>query len=191
MSKLKIVVVFVFLFFLNSNLIYSQYNFGLKSGLNFANVKGNIDEKTKTSVYLGLYSKIKLNEMFNFQPEIVYSRQGYNLKGISNKLRYNFDYINVPLMFAFKDLENFHLEFGPQFGLLLKSEIKDNLDLKKVTTNFDFGFNIGANAFVTKKLFINLRYNLGFININHEDNTDLNIRNSILSLGVGYDLFKI
>lgn len=191
MSKLKIVVVFVFLFFLNSNLIYSQYNFGLKSGLNFANVKGNIDEKTKTSVYLGLYSKIKLNEMFNFQPEIVYSRQGYNLKGISNKLRYNFDYINVPLMFAFKDLENFHLEFGPQFGLLLQSEIKDNLDLKKVTTNFDFGFNIGANAFVTKKLFINLRYNLGFININNEDNTDLNIRNSILSLGVGYDLFKI
>lgn len=188
-NKIRIKIVVCLFFIISSSSIYSQYSFGIKSGLNFSNVKGNINDDTKTGVYLGAFSIIKINDKFNFQPEIVYSEQGYRL-GSYTKNKYHINYVNIPLMFDFKDFENFHLEFGPQLGFLLKSNVNNEMDLKEITSKIDFGISVGFNAYMCKQLFLNLRYNQGFLNFNRQPDTQLNLRHSVISFGVGYVFYK-
>lgn len=188
-NKIQIKIVLCLFFIISTSSIYSQYSFGLKSGLNFSNVKGNVNDDTKTGVYLGVFSIIKITDKFNFQPEIAYSEQGYIL-GENPKNKYHINYVNIPLMFDFKDFENFHLEFGPQIGILLKSNVNNTIDLKEYTSKIDLGISAGFNAYVLKQLFLNLRYNQGFLNFDKEPDSELNLRHSVISFGVGYIFYK-
>ena len=81
-------------------------SFGIKGGLNYATItKGDFDEgpDPRTSFHLGFVGEIPVVEnVFAIQPEVLYSRQGFEINqtilGTNYNTEYKLDYINVPVL---------------------------------------------------------------------------------------------
>lgn len=151
--------------------------FGVKGGLNFASGYGdNSDDLgTVTSFHAGIASEIPLSERFSFQPEILYSGQGYDQDDNTVKL----DYLNIPLMGKYYLLEGFSLEAGPQIGFLLGAE-NDDIDLKDTFDSVDLGVNVGLGYKFDNGLSLGARYNIGISDIKDGN------RNGVFQLSIGY-----
>lgn len=182
--------------------------FGIKGGMNIANWDGDtegIDTKSKIGFNIGGFAEIKLSDKFAIQPELLYSAQGmkvddFNLDDpdlgfITANAKFNFSYINIPVMFKYYAAEKFNIEVGPQIGFLTSAKLKVKVDgygsaednIKENFESVDFGLNFGAGYDFTEHFFVNGRYNLGLSNIaKTEEGEDAKINNSVFSINVGY-----
>jgi len=77
MKKLLLVTAITFFGLFSS---YSQSaEFGAKLGINFSTIYGDTTDDIgfiTTIINFGVYSELKLNEKWSFQPELLYSAQG-------------------------------------------------------------------------------------------------------------------
>jgi hypothetical protein len=153
--------------------------FGVRAGLNIANVTGGdgTDTKPLTGVYAGVFKEITIVPLIFFlQPELQYSSQGFK----SGDTDYSINYINVPVMAKVYAMKMFSLEAGPQVGV----KISDNIDIpeggneiKTVDTAFagglglNFPFGLGINA----------RYVMGLSEISKDGG-----KNQVIQLGASF-----
>ena len=184
--------------------------FGIKGGLNISSQENTLLSgitSTKSSSLLGFhiggFFEHKISEKFSIQPELLFSTQG-------GKLSYNEDfltpanpldpsirdieiksslyYINVPITFKYYLIDKFTIEFGPQVGFLVSSNIKNSstvLIYKNDYKSLDYGLNFGAGYVVTNNISIGIRYNMGLNNIS---NSSTEIKNNVFSLSTLYKL---
>jgi predicted porin len=184
----------------------SNVSFGVKAGLNSSSAaisrSYDSDVNALTGFYVGGFAKIKLSEKFAFQPELLYSAQGY--KEYTNDNGYIYDdkvklsYLSLPLSFKYTVAKSFSLEAGPQVDFLLGAKLNgtyydpmfletstaNNADVKNSFQSVVFGLNLGAGYQFTKEISANVRYHIGL-----SDAADINattINNRVLQLGVGY-----
>ncbi len=187
--------------------------FGAKTGLNFANVSSE-KASSRMSFHLGAMAEIKLNEQFAIQPELLYSSQGFKVKGVKEQdtmygqeVNYKGDitakmtYINVPVMAKYFVMEGVSLEVGPQLGILVGATgSMDNVkadagygtlninpkdeDVKDDFNSIDFGLNFGA-SYTFNNIYAGLRYNLGLTDIVKDNRGDA-VKNGVFQLSVGY-----
>ena len=135
----------LFCFFITSTNLAQDTRFGIKAGLNYASVVGDLTEgiKFRFSGHGGIYLESEFSDKFAFQIDLLYSSQGFqfssDLQSIENtgitldqndfRTNVQLNFLTVPIVgkFALNDL--LAVEFGPQFGFLLNqvSKIK-NLD---------------------------------------------------------------
>ncbi|HWY37824.1 MAG TPA: porin family protein [Bacteroidia bacterium] len=102
--------------------------FGLKAGANYSNVYDSQGESFQASPKFGLaagaFLAIPIGKYLGIQPEVLFSQKGFQatgrILGGSYDLTRTTDYIDVPLLFAFKPSEFFTLLAGPQYSYLLK-----------------------------------------------------------------------
>ena len=178
MKKILLLAVFTILGFANVNA--QEIKFGAKAGLNFSTVNGgnssNIDYVT--SYHVGVVSEIPISEKFSFQPEIMYSRQGYTF----NNDVIAMNYLNIPLMGKYYVTKGLSLEAGPQIGFLLSAK-NEGVKVTNSFTTFDFGFNFGVGYKLENGLNFGARYNLGVTK------ADTDIRNASFQASVGYFFF--
>lgn len=181
--------------------------FGIKAGLNLANVTGDTygDVDMRTSIHIGLMAEFEISESFSFQPELIYSSQG--TKSEDNYPEFDefyestakVDYINIPLMAKYYASENLSLEIGPQIGFLLSAEdewketYEGNTDsgtddLEEYLKSIDFGLNFGLGYKLDSGLNFGARYNLGLSNLYDDEDEfyDDSIQNTVIQLSVGY-----
>ena len=183
--------------------------FGVKGGLNYATLSGDIAETDGIIGFaVGGFLNVKINEKFAFQPELLYSTQGTAEKStetisgatINEEGRLELAYMNIPLMFRVNVTEAFTFEAGPQIGFLLSARdaeketitnsggstvIESSDDVKDNLNTTDFGLNFGLGYDLTKNLNAGLRYNVGLNDISK--NTDnYTIKNSVFTLAIGY-----
>lgn len=188
-----------------------EVRFGLKGGVNFATLTGDIeDASAKVGFNAGVFAELKVSEKFSVQPELLISTQGakneYNedLGGgnsYSEESKLNFTYLNVPIMGKFYVADKFSLELGPQIGFLMSAKSdysattviggvttteSENVDVKDEVKSIDFGMNFGAGFDFTENLSAGVRYNLGLSNINDVEGDNSDIKNSVISLSLGY-----
>ncbi|MDO7171824.1 porin family protein [Mariniflexile sp. AS56] len=185
MKKVLLVVAIAVLGLANVNA--QEIKFGAKGGLNFATISGDNTEATEpvTAFNFGLVAEIPINEKFSFQPELMYSGQGYSF---DSDALVALNYLNMPLMGKYYVTKGLSVEAGPQIGFLLSAE-KDNTDLKDSFNTLDFGVNFGLAYKLDNGLNFGARYNLGLSDINNIDGfTDKN-KNGVLQLSVGYFFF--
>jgi opacity protein-like surface antigen len=200
MKKIILTVMAVFAFgFANAQ----EAKFGIKGGLNLANLSGDIkDNSSKIGFNVGGFVEIKVSDKFAIQPELLYSKQGTKFEksgtGFSSESKRNLSYINIPVMAKYYAADKFSLEFGPQIGFLTSAEadftvttlgvtVSGNEDVKDEYESIDFGVNFGAGFDFTENLSLGLRYNLGLSNIaKTESGDDTKIKNNVLSLSLGY-----
>lgn len=172
--------------------------FGVKGGVNLSNVTSDDvrDLDSRTSFHLGLFMEIPLSERFSFQPEVLYSSQGFS--AFNKETEYKTDYIQVPLMAKVYIVKGLFAEAGPQFGFKVKEEIdykpgseggeiEINTDDSYIK-NFDTNLALGTGYKFDNGLSISARYNLGLTNI-YKDNTvlkNLDAKNSVWQFGVGF-----
>ncbi len=165
-------------------------NFGIKAGVNLANMMGDDIENNsmKIGAFGGVYANMSLTDDIFFQPELLYSMQGAEFEGDTDG-KITLDYLNIPLMFQYGVTENIRVELGPQVGILLTSEteIEDiTVDTKDDTKSIDFGVNAGGSYYMENGLSFTLRYSLGLTTFSEVEEADM--KNAVLSVGVGYSL---
>lgn len=193
MKKILVIVVFVFI----TSYGYAQdIKYGVKAGLNLTNVVGDDveDVDMKSGLYLGAFLTVPLNDNLTFQPELLYSRQGWKEEVImfgnaKEDVKIKTSYLNIPLLLkmGLGSSEKAHFYAGPQMGFLLKaeSEYDDNdNDIKDVFDNVDFSLNIGFSFVVSDNMSLDVRYNRGISKIMDEGN--IKAYNSGFQLGASY-----
>jgi hypothetical protein len=177
--------------FISINLSAQTY-FGFKVGANFANFVGDVENNAiKPSFHVGGVAEIQITDVFSVQPEILFSMQGYQDKDDS-LIKYNYHYVNVPLMVKYFVGENVSIDAGPQVGLLLYSKRsnghEDLDDLKDASNSFDYGMNLGASYEMNNGIFMSARYYYGLANVlNTDDNLKAN--NTVIQISLGYKFY--
>jgi hypothetical protein len=166
----------VALAFLGTKTWGQDYRFGLKGGLNYSSIVGDLTEglKFRFSGHGGVFLEMRFTDKFALQPEMLYSSQGFqfstDLAAIQgnlslagdNDFRTNvqLNYLTFPIVAQFALNDKVALEFGPQFGFLLNQVTKiKNLDentatglARKSTVKGDFQLDYGAAVGVAFQL---------------------------------------
>lgn len=180
-----------------------ETKFGVKGGLNIANISGDIeDNSSKVGFHVGGFVEIKVSDKFSVQPELLFSTQGAKFEesgsGFSYESKYNLSYLNIPVMAKYYAADKFSLELGPQIGFLTSAKedftetesgvtVSGNEDIKDIFESVDFGLNFGAGYDFTENLSVGLRYNLGLSNIaKTEAGDDTKVQNTVFSVSLGY-----
>lgn len=117
-----------------SNDSRSSFHFGIKAGLNFANVYDEQGEAFradgKTGFAGGIFMTIPLGEVFGVQPEVLFSQKGFkatgSLLGTNYGLTRTTNFIDVPLYFTVKPLSIVTILAGPQFSYLIRQKDEFN-----------------------------------------------------------------
>lgn len=188
---------------LSATTLYAQSDdtttqFGVKGGVNLATITGDDvgDLDSRTSFHLGLFMEIPLSERFSFQPEVLYSSQGFS---ISDQADYKLDYIQVPLMAKIYIVKGLYAEAGPQFGFKVKEEVDYETDSSggeiifdpddSVIKDFDTNLALGAGYKFDNGFSLSARYNLGLTSIVKDDAAfigDADVKNAVWQFGVGF-----
>jgi hypothetical protein len=172
--------------------------FGAKVGINFANLNFDPDEgvdtSNKTGVAAGVFMGIPVNSRFSFQPEVLFSMQGAELKDeeFGEEATIKLDYINVPLLANINlatGPNSFSFLVGPQIGFRTSAKIKgggEEEDLKDDTESTDFGVVFGVAA-TMRNFVIDARYTHGLRNINSADEADdvQDVKNRVFTISIG------
>ncbi|MCC9138760.1 porin family protein [Pontibacter silvestris] len=166
---------------------------GIKGGVNFANVHGSDKDlyggnvNSYTSFHAGIFAQFSLGQIFSIQPEILYSRKGFEQADST----FRFDYLDLPLLAVFNFTDNFSIHAGPQIGIMVSSKQGDReIDLAPYNT-FDYGFAAGLEGRVSR-FRVGARYNMSFADLRKENDTgqsiDQDIMNSVIQvyLGIGF-----
>ena len=113
-----------------------------------------------TGLHFGLLGHIHLNSQWAVQPELVFSSQGAKSGGTEQ----NLDYINVPVILQYMFDNGFRLQAGPQLGLLVRADNKDDLNPIDLGVGFGLSYVVPSTGFG-----VDARYNHGLSNINKND----------------------
>lgn len=175
MKKISILVVFVLAAVVSVN---AQVGFGIKGGLNFANIDaddavGDLDGKT--GYHFGAFAEIGLGGI-HLQPEVLFSAKGAD--------DFDLSYLEVPILLKknFAKVLNIHL--GPQFGFLTQAE-SDGDDVKDFMKSTDVSAVVGAGLNLPMGLVGGARYVFGLSNVWDGDD-DVDIKNRTFQLYVGW-----
>lgn len=106
----------------------SKLQFGLKLGLNYSNVYNSSTEEfvsdPKFGFAGGAMMRIPIGEFLGLQPEVLFSKKGFDGEGRILGSEYNFTrtttFIDVPFLFALKPNEFLAILAGPQYSYLIK-----------------------------------------------------------------------
>ena len=193
-----------------------QTSFGVKAGLNYSSVVGDLTEgiKFRFSGHAGVFLEVEFTDKFSFQPELLYSSQGFqfssDLNTIENsggttdqndfRTNVQFNYLTVPILGKFALNDRLDVEFGPQFGFLLNQVTKiKNLDQRDDTLadnrtstsgdfQLDYGVVAGVGVKINERFSVSPRFYMGLRNrLNGALGTVQNY-NVALQLSVNYSI---
>ena len=188
--------------------------FGIKGGFNLADVYGDskanfANSSNSKTFHAGIYGQYGFNNRLSIQPELLYSRQGFqgtstNTPTSGTPATVNdrrLDYLQLPVLLVFNILDNVSIHAGPQVSLLTK--VTEDGKERKIAnegnvygysyTSLDYGVSSGAEARVGPAR-VGARYTAGFNEIIKEQLATTgskaltDIKNSVFQvyLGIGF-----
>lgn len=155
----------------------------------------------KETFHAGIAIKdIKLTDKIGFQPEFLYSMQGFKVASLGNV---GIHYLSVPLLVTFPVTDGLELQVGPQISYMVNSRVGVVNDLFSITYNglfhnFDAGAVAGLEYKVSDNVSLGGRYYLGMTNVNKDfsfgDNKNLSdyfqMRNTGIQAYVSFSFGK-
>lgn len=183
----KVILVFAFATFMFGSIFAQKSSadfrekltFGVKAGANLSNVYDSQGEQFNADPKLGLaagvFVALPLGKYFGIQPEILFSQKGYkgsgSILGSDYSFSYTSNYIDVPLLLAFKPISLITVVVGPQYSFLVKDNYTFNSALINVDQEYEFeNDNIRKNT-------------LSFLG-----GIDFNLNRIVIGTRVGWDL---
>jgi len=171
---------------------YAQdLKFGAKAGLNLTNIVGDDveDVDMKAGLYFGGFMNVSLNDQLSFQPELLYSAQGWKEDFEGEDLKIKTSYLNIPMLLKMSlgTSNKVHVYAGPQLGFLLDAKVDidgTDLDIKDEMNSVDFSFNLGLSYDVSDNMSLDVRYNRGLSKLGDEG--DAKMYNSGFQFGAAY-----
>ena len=168
----------------------AQAQFGATAGLNMANVSGDDDMEgdMKMGMHVGVSASFELSDAMTLKTGALYSMKGMQESLDGETLKFNLDYIEIPVNLSFAVSDQMSLMAGPYIGLLMSAKVMydgDELfDLKDDMRAMDFGINIEAGFAVTEVISINAGYQMGLTSLDEDGDGDA--KNSNILIGMTY-----
>jgi hypothetical protein len=147
---------------------------GIKGGLNISDVAG-INGDNRLSGHIGLFLNSKLAAQWSIQPELLYSGQGQQFRVANEDFTLALSYLQIPIMFQYHATKQFYIDFGPQIGILLAANQKNDDDKWEVDEYYsksDVGLAFGVGFNLTRQLGLYGRYVIGLSDISKRNLPD-------------------
>ncbi|MBL7875600.1 MAG: PorT family protein [Cyclobacteriaceae bacterium] len=179
---------------------------GIKGGLNVSNlyIDDIHDEDARIGTNLGFYGQVLSNDAAALQLELLYSTKGaeamYTAGTLSQKVKYNLNYIDLPVLAALKLGKSAEIHLGGYASYLLNANISYSGDLANGTDevdkdhlkSYDYGLS-GGVGFNFGAVQVGGRYNYGLVKIADSDGARAVIgdsKNSNAQLYIAFNLLK-
>jgi hypothetical protein len=184
-----------------------KLHIGFKVGANVSNVYDTQGQDFKADAKFGFagggYIAIPIGKYLGIQPELLFSQKGFQGTGVVIGQSYSFtrttNYIDVPILIAFKPLNSVTILAGPQYSYLIKqkdvfSSSSSNFEvvqefahdnIRKNTVCFIGGIDCNYNLFI-----FGLRSGWDIMNNNGDGtSTSPRYKNVWYQATLGYTLF--
>lgn len=172
--------------------VQAQASFGLRAGLNVADLTGDNLPGTKPRLGFtgGAFANLPVGASgLSFQPEVSYSQKG--VSSDNSGTEYRVDYVEVPILVRYDvPVTDSGLMLGayagPAIGFKVSEEVSGNLgsvntDLFKSTdVGAAFGVGVGAGPFG-----VDGRYTLGLSRAT-DDGSGFDVKNGVFSVAATY-----
>lgn len=148
--------------------------FGLKAGINFANVTNasSINSSHQSGFHGGIFLAPPSKGILSSRTELLYSRQGYSYSSGSNTGNVNLDYITLPQYMSIRITKFFEIQLGMHMAYLVNAKADSsnntmstgNAQADKIMSyynRFDYGFGAGIEVHPVSGLLIGARINIG------------------------------
>lgn len=153
-------------------------DFGIKAGMNFANITDATGLTNKTGFVVGVFAGVKLNDKLGVQGDLLYSQQGAEFDGGEIDL----NYVIIPIVIKYYITESLNLQAGPQFGFVVDDNIKEVFNGISEAESFDLSAVIGAGFEFPFGIRVSGRYNIGLTDIMKLGDG----KNTVATVAVGY-----
>jgi hypothetical protein len=184
-------------------------SFGVKAGVNFANMDFSGDDAgvsfdQRMGLVAGAFVLVPMTETFGVQIEGLYSQKGSKVdsEDFGGEVRFEFDWFDVPVLARYtipsSTSTSFHLFAGPSFSFKLGAksvfefdgEEEEEEDVDDQFKGFDFGLVIGAGVDFGK-FTIDGRYTHGLTDLNDfdeilDDDEIVEVKNRVFSIMAGF-----
>lgn len=151
--------------------LFAMSQFGLKAGVNFANVTNasSINTSNQSGFMIGGFFAPTSKGILSSRTELVYSKQGYNFETSTKSGNVNLDYILVPQLMGINITKLVQLHVGFQMAFLINAKA-DSISSNGISgsyasvmdyyNKFDYGFALGGEVHPFKGLLVGARYNI-------------------------------
>ena len=179
----KYIIIIVFLAFsLNT---YAQ-SFGLKGGVAVTNFIGSdandLDAESRTGFFLGAFTKLGEGNI-EWMPEVLFHQKGSNITYSNIVTKRVMNYIDIGVNGLFHINDELALAIGPYLGYVVSgTEAGKSITDWDGVNRLDIGSNLGAIYNINDLLHLDVRYGIGFTDIEEGKSA----RNSSFQIGVGY-----
>ncbi len=166
MKKSTLLLCSIFAFAIG-NLNAQDIKLGLKAGVNYSTVNGDVGSLDPAlSYHAGALVGIEFTEFFVLQPELLYS-----VKGADDEFfKLEMTYIDVPVLAKVK-FSHFSIHAGPQFSYLLSSDATSGgvtTDYKDNLKDFDLAAAAGIELLTNVGLSFGFRYTASLVSVGED-----------------------
>ncbi len=140
----------------------------------------------------GVFALVPIGTEFALQPELDYSLKGSKVD--VDKL--NLSYIALPILFKYTPsvVKGANVFIGPELDYLLSAKDvspgNPTIDFKNQANKFDAGLVVGLGYDFLPNLGIDVRYDLGLVNIAKNTDQGLKEKNNVFQVGISYKFGK-
>ncbi|MFI3269922.1 MAG: porin family protein [Rikenellaceae bacterium] len=152
-----------------------EMTWGAKVGVNVAGITNSIDCSSRLGLVVGVTGEYEMSESSYLSADLLYSAQGnkykYELGGVDCVDKYNYAYLNIPIMYNYYVVEGVAVKLGIQPGFLLGARWVEKEDDEKEdgkitgANGFDFAIPIGVSYDLSERLVLDARYVMGLSKI--------------------------
>jgi len=182
----------------------SEFHSGVKVGLTYSNITGDDtkdgDNNFKFGFELGAFMLYRINDLITFQPEILFTQKGVEIDGSGANTNLTYNYVQVPLLLAFKTAPGLKIYGGAYVSMLTniwvsnsdatseqESDFEDQLE--KDASTYDMGISVGVMFRGNNNMLFDFRYERGFNTITEntkEGGGDYEVYNQTFKISFGW-----
>jgi len=173
----------------------AQMSYGVKAGVNFANVsfdgETDVPSSGRIGALAGAFATISLRGWLAAQPEVIYTVKGASLDVADVESDFIVDYLEVPLLARMAVRRSVYVAVGPSMAFRLRARSRtsfggstEELDLKDDVESFDLGI-VGAAGIEVGRWVFDGRYTHGLSDTDADTTDDVKTRNRVFSLSAG------
>lgn len=170
--KKKLFIAVLFFITLHTTSFSQGFQFGIKAGADIEKISGlEFADKFAFGYHVGAFSIISLSSTIAIQPELYYSAvnldttTGFkNVYQVENIKRFNYQYLNIPILLNIKANKNIAFQLGPKFGILANSNLSLSGQTKEALKGEDISA-VGGIQFSFLRLKVYGRYQIGLLDV--------------------------
>lgn len=183
----------------------SKFSLGVKFGQNFSSINNVAADHINAASHFGATMKIGINDYIGIRPEVVFSQTKIETEtGMQyltnpsaldiNPQTYNLNYLMIPVLLDIKATQQFSLQVGPQYGIMLDQK-KNGTELATLAFKSNEFSVVGGATLNLGGFFVYGRYVVGMTNVASAAQLEYQLkdpnqwRTKQWQLGIGLKLF--